>query len=77
VARMQSNADAQGARLLTFTIEAEVRFAAPGDLERFTTELAEVVARTASVYNARKGGRRYRIVVGGHPAPNQPRRETS
>jgi DNA-binding transcriptional ArsR family regulator len=77
VARMQSNADAQGARLLTFTIEAEVRFAAPGDLERFTTELAEVVARTASVYNARKGGRRYRIVAGGHPAPNQPRRETS
>jgi DNA-binding transcriptional ArsR family regulator len=67
VARQQTEADRQGARLLTFTLEAEVGFAAPEDLERFTDELADAVARTAARFNA--PGRRYRVVVGGHPAP--------
>jgi DNA-binding transcriptional ArsR family regulator len=67
VARQQTEADRQGARLLTFTLETEVGFVAPGDLERFTDELADAVARTAARFNA--PGRRYRVVVSGHPAP--------
>jgi hypothetical protein len=38
-------------------------------VERFTTALAKAVARTASTFNQATGGRRYRVVVGGHPAP--------
>jgi DNA-binding transcriptional ArsR family regulator len=69
VTRMQTAAEAEGSRLLTFTIETEVGFAAPEDLERFTEALAESVARTAAAFDA--PGRRYRVVVGGHPAPKE------
>ena len=63
VARMQEAAERQGERLLTFTIETEIGFAEPKDLKRFT----EAVARLAARFDA--PGRRYRVVVGGHPAP--------
>lgn len=69
VARMQTSAQQEGTRLLTFTIEAEVGFAAPGDVERFASRLAELIEQSASECNATPGGRRYRVVVGGHPAP--------
>ena len=65
VTRMQAAADQRGERLLTFTVEAEVGFAAPEDLERFT----EALARTIAAFDA--PGRRYRVVVGGHPAPKE------
>jgi DNA-binding transcriptional ArsR family regulator len=74
VARMQAAAEREGARLLTFTIETEVSLAAPADLERFTDRLAELVAQAASELNAPAGGRPYRVVLGGHPAP---RKETN
>jgi DNA-binding transcriptional ArsR family regulator len=66
-ARMQAVAERQDARLLTFTLETEVGFAEPGDLERFTEALAECLASTAARFDA--PGRRYRVVAGGHPAP--------
>jgi DNA-binding transcriptional ArsR family regulator len=69
VTRMRVQAEKQGARLLTFTMEADVSFAEPGDLERFTTAVAELVAREAAKYHAPGGGRRYRVVIGGHPSP--------
>jgi DNA-binding transcriptional ArsR family regulator len=65
VVRMQSAARREGTRLLTFTIEAEVGFAEPADVERFCTRLASFVAEHGST----AGGRRYRVVIGGHPAP--------
>jgi DNA-binding transcriptional ArsR family regulator len=68
VTRMQAAADRRGQRLLTFTLETEVRLAAPSDLERFTTALAEAVGRTVAAFDARRG-RAYRVVTGGHPAP--------
>lgn len=68
VARMQAHAEQEGTRLLTFTIDTEVSFATPGELEHFTTALAAWVARQAAKHDAREGGRRYRILVGGHPA---------
>jgi DNA-binding transcriptional ArsR family regulator len=67
VAGMQAEAGRKGTRLLTFTIEAELTLASPADVERFTTDLAEAVAGVAEDHNA-PGGRRYRIVIGGHPA---------
>ena len=70
VARMQSAADAEGKRLLTFTLEAEVRFAEPGDVHRFTDALTEAVRRTVEQFDT-EGGRPYRLIAGGHPAPRR------
>ncbi|TDO46161.1 helix-turn-helix protein [Kribbella sp. VKM Ac-2527] len=68
VARMQNKADAAGKRLLTFTLEAEVRFAEPGDVHRFTDALTEAVRRTIEEFDS-PSGRAYRLIAGGHPAP--------
>jgi DNA-binding transcriptional ArsR family regulator len=70
VVRMQSAARREGTRLLTFTVEADVRFAAPVDVERFCARLAELVAEAAAAYGTGTGGRAYRVVLGGHPAPS-------
>ena len=67
VARMQSAADADGKRLLTFTLEAEVRFAEPADVHRFTDALTEAVRRTIEQFDT-ESGRPYRLIAGGHPA---------
>jgi DNA-binding transcriptional ArsR family regulator len=69
VARMRARAEQEGTRLLTFAIDTEVTFATPADLDRFTTALAEFVAREAAKADNHPGGRRFRILLGGHPAP--------
>jgi DNA-binding transcriptional ArsR family regulator len=69
VTRMRAQAEKQGARLLTFTMQTDISFAEPGDLERFTTAVAEFVAREAAKFHTPGGGRRYRVVIGGHPSP--------
>ena len=71
VARMQTRAEGEGTRLLTFTIDTEISFATPRDFERFTTALAGFIARQALKYGACDGGRRYRIVAAAHPAPRK------
>jgi DNA-binding transcriptional ArsR family regulator len=68
VARMQSAAERAGTRLLTFTIETEVGFAEPADVDEFTTALADAVAVVAHRFHA-PDGRRYRLVAAGHPSP--------
>ncbi|MEU4195106.1 helix-turn-helix domain-containing protein [Kribbella sp. NPDC026611] len=70
VARMQSAAEADGKRLLTFTLETEVRFAEPGDVHRFTDALTEAVRRVVAEYDS-ESGRPYRLIAGGHPAPRR------
>lgn len=70
VSRMQAAADASGTRLLTFTIEAEVAFAAPADVLAFTDRLAEAVAAVVAEHHD-PAGRPHRIVVGGHPKPGR------
>lgn len=72
VGRMASTATGAGKRLLTFTVETELRFASPADVHRFTDELAEAIARLAAGHAVGTGGRRYRVVVGGHPTPSRP-----
>ena len=69
VSRMQAAAGDR--RLLTFTIEADVGFRAPADVEAFTTALADAVAAVAHRFHD-PAGRRYRVVAGGHPAPAPP-----
>ena len=59
-------ADERGQRLLTFAIEAEVGFEQPVDLERFADALADRIAELAAEFGP--GQRRYRVLVGGHPA---------
>ena len=45
-----------------------VMMCTPQDLEDFTSRLAEAVADLASAYAPADGTRRYRLVIGGHPA---------
>ncbi|MFY9714361.1 MAG: helix-turn-helix domain-containing protein [Microbacterium sp.] len=71
VARMQTKADEAGQRLLTFTIEAEVRFGEPGDLHRFADALTDAVRRTVESFDT-VGGRPYRFIAGTHPTPRSP-----
>ena len=66
VARMRARASEEGKRLLTFAIDTEIGFASPDAFERFTTELSESLARHAAQFNT-PGGRRYRVVIAGHP----------
>jgi DNA-binding transcriptional ArsR family regulator len=66
VTRMRARASEEGTRLLTFSIDTEISFATPEAFERFTTELSESLARHAAQFNA-PGGRRYRVVIAGHP----------
>ena len=66
VAAARRAANERGQRLLTFAIEAEVGFEQPADLERFADALADRIAELAADFGP--GRRRYRVVVGGHPA---------
>lgn len=74
VTRMRAQAEKQGVRLLTFTMQTDISFAEPDDLERFTTAVAEFVTREAAKFHTPAAGRRYRVVIGGHPSPS-PRSE--
>ncbi|WP_218125569.1 winged helix-turn-helix domain-containing protein [Sinosporangium album] len=67
VAAMRDRAAEQGKRLLTFSVETEVGFARPADVERFATRLAELIADLAGEFDTGETSRPYRIAVGGHP----------
>lgn len=70
VARMQAAAADQGKRLLTFTVEASVRFEKPQDVHAFTDELAEAIRSVIERHDT-AGGRPYRVIAGGHPNPKE------
>ncbi|MFN3931309.1 MAG: ArsR/SmtB family transcription factor [Brevundimonas sp.] len=67
VARMRQDAAAEGSRLLTLTVEADVTFTAPADFDAFTEEVSAAVAALARKYAA-PSGRRYRLTAVAHPA---------
>ncbi len=67
VARMSAEAGRREQRLLTFTLEARVRFGSPADVHRFTDELAAAVAAVAVRFDS-ADGRPYRLFAAGHPA---------
>jgi DNA-binding transcriptional ArsR family regulator len=68
VTRMASAAEAEGKRLLTLTIEADVGFAAPQEFEEFAARLAGAAQELATHYLPGEGRRGYRLVIGAHPA---------
>ena len=68
VARMQARAERAGTRLLTFTLEAEIRFETPGAVHDFADELANAVASTVARFDT-PGGKPYRLIAGAHPTP--------
>ncbi len=67
VARMRQDAAAEGSRLLTLTVEADVSFATPADFDAFTEEVSAAVAALARKYSA-PSGRRYRLTAAAYPA---------
>jgi DNA-binding transcriptional ArsR family regulator len=71
VARMRQAAEAEGSRLLTLTVEADVTFATPADFDAFSNDVAEAVAVLARRYAA-PAGRRYRLTAAAHPAVVKP-----
>lgn len=71
VARMRQDAAAEGSRLLTLTVEADVTFAAPADFDAFTEEVSAAVAALARKY-AVPSGRRYRLTAAAYPATPRP-----
>ena len=70
VARMQGAADRAGVRLLTFSLESEVRLGEPADLHRFTEALASALAAVVAEFDS-PGGRGYRVVGAGYPRPTR------
>jgi len=68
VGRMRGEAERDGRRLLTFTIEADIGFATPAEIDAFTARLADAVADLARDYPAQGRRRRFRLTATGHPA---------
>lgn len=68
VAAMRDRATQAGKRLVTLTITADVGFSEPADIARFAEDLATRVADLAAAYDSPQANRRYRLVIGGHPA---------
>jgi len=70
LAILRTRAEKAGKKLATFTLETDVKFAAAADLNAFSEELANSVARLVAKYHDEKapGGRRYKFIIGSYPA---------
>ena len=66
----RAEAEAEGRRLATMTIDTEIGFATPEDRARFAEELAQTVTRLAAKYH-HDDGRPHRLVVAAHPVPKE------
>ena len=78
VTRMRAEADRSEKRLLTFTIEADVGFARPADVESFTEQLAQSVLTIARQFDCDDStSRPYRLTICGHPTAPKPSRKSS
>lgn len=78
VAGLRTRARRARKKLLTQSVETEMRFARPDDFRAFTDELLRELARLAAKHGAPDGagGRAYRFVLAAHPAA-RPRKENS
>lgn len=76
IADLSERAAAEGRRLATLTIEAEIRFASTASRAAFADDLADAVARLAAKYHdgTAPAGRRFRLLAMAHPA-SKPRSE--
>jgi DNA-binding transcriptional ArsR family regulator len=73
VTEMRERAGAEGRRLVTFAIEAEVAFDRPADIERFADALTDRIAELADEFDSGRSRRRFRLIVGGYPKPKEDR----
>lgn len=71
VAALRDAAAQAGRPLPTLGLETEVRFATAADRAAFTAELVQRTAELVARYHTdtAPGGRRFRLIVGGWPAP--------
>jgi DNA-binding transcriptional ArsR family regulator len=70
VATLRDRARDAGKQLPTLTLESDVRFASSEQQRAFANELTDSMARLVAKYHDERtpGGRRFRVVVSGHPA---------
>jgi DNA-binding transcriptional ArsR family regulator len=75
-ADLSERAAAEGRRLATLTIEAEIRFASTASRAAFADDLADAIARLAAKYHDdhAPAGRRFRLLAMAHPV-STPRRQ--
>ena len=75
VGSLAQRADAQGKRLATLAIDAEIRFRSAADRTAFADELSAAVAELVGRYHdeSARGGRRHRLVIGAHAIPDAAR----
>ena len=68
---LQAGARAAGARLPTFALQVEVRFASPRTRSAFAEELADHVAELVRKYHDERApkGRPFRFYLGAYPRP--------
>jgi DNA-binding transcriptional ArsR family regulator len=73
VGALEAQARAEGKRIATLTLDAEVRFANAEKRARFARELTDAVARLAAKYHDERapGGRRFRLLAAVHPEPTE------
>lgn len=69
LAELRSRADEAGQRLATMTLTTDVRFASADDRDAFARELTEAVAHLVQRYHSAEGSGRFRVLIGGYPAP--------
>ena len=69
VTELRERADAEGRKLATLTIEAEIRFSSTTSRAAFAEDLADAVARLTAKYHdeAAPAGRRFRLLACVHP----------
>lgn len=77
--QLRQGAQKVGKGLATISLTTEVRFASPAERGAFAQELAETVARLVEKYHdeTAEGGRRFRFLLGGYPAPATRGRRTT
>jgi len=68
---LRRNADAQGKRLATLAVVADVHFANPSARREFTEELIKTVETLARKYDQpeAKGARSHHLLIGAYPTP--------
>lgn len=69
LAVLRTRAEKAGKKLATFTLETDVKFASAADLNAFSEELSNAVARLVTKYHDEKtsGGRHYKFIIGSYP----------
>ncbi|MFL5519086.1 MAG: helix-turn-helix domain-containing protein [Gemmatimonadales bacterium] len=73
VGALEAQARAEGKRIATLTLDADVRFANAEKRAEFARELTDAVAHLAAKYHDERapGGRRFRILAAVHPTPTE------